>query len=125
MHAAHQAGDAVRTLVSAPRLSHQRNGQPATFWGLAGSASVRGRQALVTAVNPSLTDARETQVVIRGGAASRATATVLTAPVMNAHNTFEAPDTVKPAPLDARVVQDSVAITIPPMSVVAVQMELG
>ena len=32
MHAAHQGSDSVRTLVSAPRVSHQRNGQPASFW---------------------------------------------------------------------------------------------
>jgi alpha-N-arabinofuranosidase len=125
MHAAHQGGDAVRTLVSAPRVSHQRNGQPASIWGLNGSASVNGRQVVVTAVNPSLADARETEIALRGGTASRATATVLTAPVMNAHNTFEAPETVKPTPLETRVTSDGVTVTIPKMSVVALQVDLA
>ncbi len=125
MHAAHQGADAVRTLVSAPRLTMQRNGQPATFWGLNGSASVKDRRLVVTFVNPSATDARETEIVVRGGGVSSARATQLTAQEMNAHNTFEAPDTVAPADATARVSGGTVVLTAPARSVMKVEIALA
>ena len=39
MYMDHMGAEAVRTEFVAPRVSYTRNGQPATFWGLAGSAS--------------------------------------------------------------------------------------
>ena len=125
MHQAHQGADSVRTLVSAPRLAHQRDGKPASFWGLNGSASVKDRQVVVTAVNPSTTDPRATEVVLRGAAVSTARATVLTAAAMNAHNAFDAPDVVKPGPLDVRVSGGTATLTIPPMAVVKIELALG
>jgi len=125
MHAAHQGADAVRTLVSAPRVPHLRDGKPASFWGLNGSASVKDRQVVVTAVNPSASDARETEIVVRGAAIASARATVLTAGVMNAHNSFETPDVVKPAEAPIRVVGGSAIITLPPMAVGKVEIALA
>lgn len=118
MHADHQGADSVRTLVSAPRVSHQRNGKPASFWGLNGAASLKGTRVIVTLVNPSTTDARETEIVLRGAAASSARATILTAREMNAHNSFESPDAVKPTTGEVRVAGGTVTMTIPPASVV-------
>jgi alpha-N-arabinofuranosidase len=40
MHADHQGAQSLRTVVSAPRISHTRAWAPTTFWGLQGSASV-------------------------------------------------------------------------------------
>jgi alpha-N-arabinofuranosidase len=125
MHAAHQGADAVRTMVSAPRLTMQRNGQPATFWGLNGSASVKDRRLVVTLVNPSATDVRETEIVVRGGGVSSARATQLTAQEMNAHNTFEAPDAVAPADATARVSGGTVVLTAPARSVMKVEIALA
>jgi alpha-N-arabinofuranosidase len=124
MHAAHQGADAVRTLVSAPRLTMQRNGQPATFWGLNGSASVKDRRLVVTLVNPSATDPREIEIVVRGGGVSSAQARQLTAREMNAHNTFEAPDAVAPADATARVSGGAVLLTAPARSVMKVEIAL-
>jgi alpha-N-arabinofuranosidase len=125
MHAAHQGADSVRTLVSAPRLSHQRDGKPASFWGLNGSASLSGRQLVVTAVNPSATERREADVVVRGASVASARGTILTARAMNAHNSFEAPNGVTPAALDVRVAGGAAVVTIPPMSVVKIEATLA
>jgi alpha-N-arabinofuranosidase len=44
---------------------------------------------------------------------------VLTAPAMNAHNTFAAPDAVKPVPFDgASIKGDSLEVKLPAKSVV-------
>jgi alpha-N-arabinofuranosidase len=125
MHVAHQGADSVRTLISAPRVAHQRDGKPASFWGMNGSASVKDRQVVVTLVNPAATETRETEVVVRGGSAASARYTLLTAGEMNAHNTFDAPDAVKPTTSDARVSGGTVVITVPPKSVAKVEIALG
>jgi alpha-L-arabinofuranosidase len=66
MYAAHQGGESVRTMVSAPRVSHQRAGQPATLWGLNGSASRSGNRVVVTMVNPAATEPRTAELEVRG-----------------------------------------------------------
>ena len=38
MYMDHMGAESVRTEFMAPQVRYQRNGQPATFWGLAGSA---------------------------------------------------------------------------------------
>lgn len=122
MHADHQGADSVRALVSAPRLAHLRDGKPASFWGLNGSASVSGKRVIVTMVNPSVTEARETEIVLRGATPASATATVLAARQMNAHNSFESPDVVTPAPAGIRVGGGRAMLTVPPASVVKVDI---
>ena len=48
---------------------------------------------------------------------------MLTAPAMNAINTFERPDAVKPAPFDAFKTQGGVTtLTLPPKSVVVLEL---
>jgi alpha-N-arabinofuranosidase len=52
MYAAHQGGQALRTIFSAPTIDYDRDGKPASFWGLKGSASVRDKELTLTVVNP-------------------------------------------------------------------------
>lgn len=125
MHAAHQGAESLRTLVSAPRVAHQRAGKPASFWGLQGSASIKDRQVVVTLVNPAVADTRETEVVVRGATPASARYTLLTARELDAHNTFEAADAVTPATGDARVSGGTVVVTVPPKSVMKVEMSIG
>ncbi len=96
MYAAHQGGQSLRTLLSAPQVSYSRNSRPATLAGLSGSASVRGRQLTLTVTNPSLDQTREAEIVFRGAAVRSAKAIVLAAPDPRAHNTFESPNAVAP-----------------------------
>src|SRR5215813_9159199 len=67
MYAAHQGGESLRTEFSAPRVHYDRDGQAATFWGLNGSASIRGRNLFLTVVNPHVSEPREAEIVLRGG----------------------------------------------------------
>ncbi|HON00965.1 MAG TPA: alpha-L-arabinofuranosidase C-terminal domain-containing protein, partial [Acidobacteriota bacterium] len=55
---------------------------------------------------------------------SRVSGQILTASVMNAHNTFENPDTVRPAPFTgARFDGQNLMIDLPSKSVVALEIE--
>ncbi len=91
MYAAHHGGRSLRTLFSAPRAA--RN-----LWGLAGSASLKGKTLTVTVVNPHATELREASLAIRGASIENSSATVLTAPDMHAHNTFSNPRAVETSP---------------------------
>jgi alpha-N-arabinofuranosidase len=125
MYAAHQGGQAVRTEFSAPDVQYDRDGKPARFWGLNGSASRKGNVVTLTVVNPDLTKATETEIAIRGASITRATGTVLTAQDMHAHNSFDQPNAVKPAALAAAVNGDRVNVSIPAASVVKLEISLG
>jgi alpha-N-arabinofuranosidase len=125
MHLAHQGAESLRTLVSAPRVAHQRNGKPASFWGLQGSASIKDRQVVVTMVNPAVTETRETEVVVRGATPASARYTVLAGRELDAHNTFDSPEAVTPSSGDARLSGGSVVLTVPPKSVMKVEIPLS
>ncbi len=61
---------------------------------------------------------------IGGYAARRATGRVLVSSSMNAHNTFDSPDIVKPETFtDVRIGENGFSATIPPMSVVSLTLE--
>ena len=56
-------------------------------------------------------------------ASGTVTGRVLTAPAMNAVNTFDAPDTVKPVAMSGLTVQgDQIALKLPSKSVVVVEI---
>lgn len=122
VYAAHQGGQALRAIFSAPRVSYQRDGQPASFWGLQGSASLKGKELFLTVVNPAVSDPRETEIVIRGAKATSATATVLTASDIHAHNTFDQPQAVVPR---SRELKEAGIFTFPPASVTGLRFQLG
>ena len=96
MYAAHQGAQSIRTVVSAPRSSYTRNGQPATLRGLAGSASLREKELTLTVTNADLNQARETEIAVRGATLRAVTATTLTASDMHAHNSFTDPRQIEP-----------------------------
>jgi alpha-N-arabinofuranosidase len=125
MHADHQGAQSLRTVVSAPRVSHQRAGQPASFWGLQGSASLRDKRIVLTMVNAALSEPRETEIVVRGASVAQARWTQLTAAEMNAHNTFEQPDAVRPTSGDARVSGGAVVHVVPAKSVTKIELTLA
>ncbi len=72
----HMGGRAVRALFSAPEARYTRVDKPAEFWGLGGSASVNGKQLTLTVTNPHASEARETEIVVRGARAGSAQARV-------------------------------------------------
>src|SRR6185369_8694868 len=71
MYMPHAGATAVRTEFVSPqvtfsRFDAQRKEIPTNFWGLNGSASINGKTITLTAVNPSASAARETEINIGG-----------------------------------------------------------
>jgi alpha-N-arabinofuranosidase len=124
MYAGHQGGQSVRTLFSAPSVNYDRDGKPAMFWGLRGSASVKDKNLFLTVVNPHVTEARESEIVLRGARVRSGTVTTLTHSDIHAHNTFEQRDVVMPQTKELKT-GGSLVLTFPPASVTAVNAELA
>jgi alpha-N-arabinofuranosidase len=121
MYAAHQGGQALRTIVSAPSVNYARDGKPASFWGLGCSASLRDKKLVLTIVNPHVSDARETQLVVRGASIRAATTTQLTSTDIHSHNTFDHPGELTPQSGEIASTQgSSLTMQIPAASVTKV-----
>ena len=125
MYAAHQGGTAVRAEFAAPEVHYDRDGKPAAFWGLKGSASVKGKTLTLTAVNPDVKDARETEIVLRGAKAASAKAWVVAESDMHAHNTLGEAEVVKTRAAEVAVRGESLHFTFPPASVVKIEVQLA
>jgi len=69
--------------------------------------------------------AGEAEIVVRGAAITQARWTQLASTDITAHNTFEAPETVRPTTGDARVVGGRVVHTIAPASVTRIGLTVG
>ena len=125
MYAAHQGGQSLRTIFSAPTVDYERDGKPATFWGLQGAASLRDKDLTLTVVNPHVSQARDTEAVLRGAKIKSASAIVLTNPDLHAHNTFAEKNNVVPKEQSAEVRGDVVNFRFPPASVTKLSLQLG
>ena len=78
----------------------------------------------ITLANMDPNNARTVTTDIRGAAVTRVSGRILTAAAMNAHNTFERPNAVRPTPFEgARLVGGALIIALPPKSVVVLQLE--
>lgn len=91
----------MRTIFSSPSVHDDRDGTPASFLGLKGSALVRNHDLMLTVVNPHVSDTRETEIVVRGAAAESGDITMgyittLTHSDFRAHNTFQQRQVVVP-----------------------------
>jgi alpha-N-arabinofuranosidase len=124
MYAAHQGGQALRTIFSAEPVSYDRDGKPATFWGLKGSASLHDKELVLTVVNPDVKNPQETQIALRGAKVKSAAATVLTHADIHAHNTFTDKNIVVPQSQSAGVKADAVNFKFAPASVTKLTLQL-
>jgi alpha-N-arabinofuranosidase len=125
MYAPHAGGTSVRTLFSAPSVTFERVGAKGCLWGLAGSATVRGQTLTLTVVNPHVSEARETEIAVRGGAVTSVRATTLAADDIHAHNTFDRPRVVEPKETTASRPRDGVVVhRFAPASVSRLTMDL-
>jgi alpha-L-arabinofuranosidase len=125
MYAAHQGGQSLRADFSAPDVHYDRDGEPASFWGLNGSASRKGSVVIVTMVNSDLTRPSNSEIALNGATIGRASGTVLAASDMHAHNDFDHPDAVKSAPLNVSVNRNLVSVSIPPASVTKLEIAVA
>jgi alpha-N-arabinofuranosidase len=125
MYAAHQGGQALRTIFSSPSVNYDRDGKPASFWGLKGSASLRDKDLALTVVNPHVSEARETEIGIRGGGLKLGFATTLTHADMHVHNSFAERDVVSPKTSAVDFKGKTLSYTFPPRSVTKLALTLG
>jgi alpha-N-arabinofuranosidase len=127
MYKGHMGAQAVRTVFTAPSVGYERNGKPATIWGLNGSASRRGNVVTLTIVNPSPDVPREADVVIGGARVASCSTRTLTAGALDAHNSFAQPVAVPAPPAEPRPVpaSGSLVLTVPRASVTAVTLTLA
>jgi alpha-N-arabinofuranosidase len=125
MYAAHQGGQALRAIFSSPMIDYDRDGKPASFWGLKGSASLREKELTLTVVNPHVSEPRDTQVTVRGAKLKAATATVLSHADIHAHNTFAQRNVVEPQTASAEVRGDILRFRFPAASVTKLAVELA
>ncbi len=125
LYSAHQGGNSLRTIFSAPNSHYDRDGKDASFWGLQGSSSVQGKELAITAVNPSPSERRATEIILRGAAPSGASMTILTNSDIHAHNTFEDRNAVVPQTKSLSVTAGNLVVEIPAASVVALKIQLS
>jgi alpha-N-arabinofuranosidase len=124
MYKAHQGGLSLRTEFAAPDVHYTRDGVPATFPSIKGSASRKGNIVTMTMINADASNGVTALANLRGGAIASAEGSVIAAADMHAHNTFEQPDVVKSAPLRARVTDDGVAVDLPAASVAKIEITM-
>jgi len=124
MYSAHQGGQAVRTIISAPNAHYLRDDKPASFWGLKGSASVRDKNLTLTLVNPSVSEIRETEVVVPGASIKSGVMTVLSNADLHVHNSFDQPNALAPQVKDLQSTGRVLTIQIPPASVTKLELSL-
>ncbi|MFZ0432227.1 MAG: alpha-L-arabinofuranosidase C-terminal domain-containing protein [Candidatus Acidiferrales bacterium] len=125
MYAAHQGGQGVRTVFTAPSVLYDRDGHTASFWGLNGSASLHDKTLVLTLVNPHVSETRETRITIHGGKAGSAAATILASADIHAHNTFEQKDAVAPRAQTIATQDGGLTFECPPASVTKLVLELS
>ena len=124
MYAAHQGAQGIRAEFASPTISYDRDGKTASFWGLQGSASLKGKTLGLTVVNPHVSEPREAEIELLGGEGKSGTATILAHSDIHAHNTFENPEMVHPQGKEVKVGGASVRYTFPAASVTLLQIEL-
>jgi len=79
---------------------------------------------IVSLVNLQPNTATAVSITIAGSTAQRVSGEILTSSAMDAHNTFEHPDTVKPTPFNGATLTDTkLSLTLPAKSVVVVRLE--
>ena len=117
-------GQAVRTVFSAPEIHYKRDAETASHWGLQGSASLHDKDLVLTVVNPSVSESREVEFVIRQAKIKSASATVLTHSDIHAHNTPAEPNAV--VPKDQSMAKGTISrFVFPPASVTKLVMTLS
>jgi alpha-L-arabinofuranosidase len=89
----------------------------------ASAARAKDGKVYLALVNTNPGAATEVSVDVTGKAVTGATGRVLTAAAMDAHNTFEQPQAIKPAPYSAKASGGKLKFSVPAKSVIVVALE--
>jgi alpha-N-arabinofuranosidase len=120
MYAAHQGAAMAPVDVQSERYEYAGYSVPA----ISASASVdAGGKLHITLSNANPNQDIPVKAFVRGMKTSQVTGRVLRASAMNSNNTFEAPNAVQPAVFSGtKLVGEGLEITMPKMSVVALEV---
>ncbi len=101
---------------------YENNGQKLPALNVSASKSKDGT-VTITLCNLDPTVPAELECSLEGMTATKVSGRVLTADAMNAHNTFEKADAVKPAPFNAAELKDgTLRVTLPAKSIVTLEV---
>lgn len=117
----YQGATVLPLKVSTPKYRYGKYSVPAVQ-----ATAVRGKDGHVhmVLVNLDPNAGADVHVKLDGATAHAVDGQVLTAPHMNSHNTFSAPDTVKPARFDGATIHgDRLEVVLPSKSIVALTLE--
>jgi alpha-N-arabinofuranosidase len=124
MYSAHHGGKSLRTVFNVPELPAAQNGRARPPL-LAGSASLHGRQLVLTVVNTHASQPQQVEIRLRGAAAKSGSGRVLQADDIHAHNTFAQPDACVPRDAQVDANGPSFVHTFSPASVTRLTFELA
>jgi alpha-N-arabinofuranosidase len=124
MYQGHRGAKSVRTMIEAPGVWFIAEEQKRTMPHLIGSASITGNSLLLTIVNPHAQFPIEASINLRGRRIVDVQQTVITHDELNAHNTFDATETIIPSTIH-RETSDPGTHIFPPRSITAFQATLS
>ena len=125
MYAPHQGGASLHTVIESDDVTYTAAGTEQQVAAVSGSASRMGKALFLTLTNAHATDAIEVTVDLLGGVQAAGGAARILSGEIHAHNTFDAPETLAPRPYAIDATGASFVITLPPASVLAVEIALG
>jgi alpha-N-arabinofuranosidase len=121
MYRVHQGATLIPVELNTPEYKFGDASVPAL--NVSASRDAEGRLHL-SIVNLDATRAAEISTTLSGGTFRNVSGEVLTASAVNAINTFDQPNTVKPAPFSGSKLQGAqLSLTIPAKSVVVLELK--
>jgi alpha-N-arabinofuranosidase len=121
MFKVHQGGTFLPVELSSPDYAFGAEKIPAV--SASATRSADGKTVHLSLANATPGQAIPLTVTLAGMAPSAAAGRLLTAPAMQAHNTFAAPDTVKPVPFEGvRLAAGTLTLTLPARSVAVIEL---
>jgi alpha-N-arabinofuranosidase len=122
MFKVHQGGTFLPVELQSPDYAFGQERIPMV--SASATRAADGSAVHLSLANTSPAQALTLSVKLAGLAPKSVTGRVLTAPAMNAHNTFAAPDTVRPAAFDGAAVKGgTLEVQLPPRSVVVLALK--
>jgi len=120
MYKEHQGGMSIPIKIDAPSTGSERD-----LWGLAGSASQKGKEIFLTVVNPHLSERMDTVVRLSGARIKSAEATIFTQDNVRAYNNLDHPNGVAPPEMtQTSVTGGELTHSYAPASVTALKLQL-
>jgi alpha-N-arabinofuranosidase len=125
MYRPHQGAKSVRIDTRAPDVAFQIGNHRERIFRLAGSASMKDKDVILTLVHTHAEEPAEATITLRDGAVKAVRQTVLTHDRLNAHNTFDHPEEVVPKTSDLDSRGRTIRATLPPASIHRFEIRLA